>query len=163
MPTGNQVNIEVRGLEELKIKFAKLKRDLSKYMADAAVDATKSVILLPRGGGGGKEHALYPPETAANKAPEPFYIRGVGMQYKKGNSYKSEKLGSSFIVKKVGYGARIGNNASYAPYVIGDNQSRRMKEIGWTKLIDVAKENLDKIKKVFQVWIDKALKNDGLK
>lgn len=174
MPSGNNVNIEIKGLEELRAKFAKMKRNLSSTLSAAAQDAAYAVILKPRGSG--DNNPLYPPETAANKAgrvypdgrPMGYYVRGRGW-YAPGRagSYKliggSEKMGSAFTVKRIGYGAVIGNTASYAPHVIGENQASRMKQIGWKSLLAVAQESVEKIKKVFDVWVNKALKDSGLK
>lgn len=159
MPTNNNINIQINGLAELQTKFTVLKRDLSKYMSDAADDAARSVILKPRGG----DQPLYPPMTAANQAPTPYYIRGRGTQYKNVNDNKSQRLGTKFVVTKIGYGAVVGTNVTYAPYVIGEDQSSAMKNIGWKQLIEAAKESIGKITNVFQVWVDKALRNSKLK
>lgn len=151
-----EINVQVKGLEELKAKLSKVGKKLSSYMSSAAVEASKDLL---------KHEGLqkYPPMTDANRAPEPYYIRGVGMQYKSHNDYRSEKLGASFTVTKIGYGARIGNNASYAPYVVGEKQSNVMKNIGWLNIFEFVKEQMGAIKKTFDAWVAKALKDSQLK
>lgn len=151
------LNIEIRGLKELQAKMKKLGLKLSDYMANAAVEASKELIAV-------EGLQKYPPATAANFAPVPYYIRGVGMQYSaNSNDGKSEKLGSRFVVKKIGYGAVIGNTASYAPYVIGANQARRMETIGWKNILKWAASQVNNIKRTFDGWVNKALKDSGLK
>ena len=150
------LNIEIRGLNELRAKMKKLGLKLSDYMSSAAVEASKDLLNT-------EGLQRYPPETQANLPPPPYYIRGVGMQYATKNNYKSEKMGASFTVKKIGYGAVIGNTASYAPHVIGANQSGRMKKIGWKNIIEWAASQVNNIKKTFDGWVAKALRDSGLK
>ena len=150
------LNIEIRGLDELRAKMKRLGLKLSDYMSNAAVEASKDLLSA-------EGLQKYPPATSANQPPPPYYIRGVGMQYASKNDYKSEKLGASFTVKKIGYGAVIGNTASYAPHVIGANQSGRMKKIGWKNIVEWAASQVNNIKKIFDGWVAKALRDSGLK
>ena len=151
------IQINFFGLDVLEKRLKEVGTKLSKYLSQAAVEAAKNEILATEG------LKKYPPATEANQPPTPYYIRGRGTQYKSKNNGKSEKLGSRFTVNKVPYGARIGNNASYARYVVGEDQSHVMKEIGWRKLKDVAKDKRKEIKQVFTAWINKALRDSGLK
>ena len=151
------IQINYVGLDEIASKLKAVGTKLSKYLSQAAVEVSKNEILATEG------LKKYPPETAANQPPTPYYIRGHGTQYKSKNNGKSKNLGSRFTINRVPYGARIGNNASYAPHVIGENQARAMDKIGWRKLKDVAGEKVDKIKSTFTAWINKAMRDSGLK
>jgi len=161
MPQGNAVEIEIKGLTELDNKLKRLGKGLKGYMENAAVDSGKFLFISDKG------QKTYPPSTAANQPPTPYYIRGTGMQRAgrikpEYNDGKSERLGSQFHVDKVSYGARISNRASYAKYVIGNEQSQAMAKIGWKKLPEFAKSKIGDIKKIFDGWIKKAIKDAGL-
>lgn len=149
------LNIQVKGLTEIEAKLKAVGKKLSSYMSAAAMEASKDLLAH-------EGLQKYPPETDANKPPTPYYVRGYGMQYKSKMVYKSEKLGASFTTKKISYGARIGNNASYAPYVIGNQQARHMKRIGWLNIFEFAKSQTGNIKKTFDSWVKKAIKDSRL-
>jgi hypothetical protein len=169
------INISFRGLNELNAKLNKLGKSLEKYLSSGAQQAGKEIV---------KTEGLqkYPPTTESNqpgryslvnKKPMGYYTRGKGWNYplvKNGNvvGYKntksSENYGKQFHVDKVPYGARIGNRASYAPYLTDEkDQSKYMASRGWRKLKDVANEKIEQIKQTLQTWIDKALKDSQFK
>jgi hypothetical protein len=58
---------------------------------------------------------------------------------------------------------KIGNIASYAEHVHGDKQAKHMAAIGWRKLWDVAKDKTKRITRIYNAWVDRALKLAGLK
>lgn len=161
----NPIEIETKDLNLLMSRMNKFKGAIARYMSAMAHEAGQHVI---------KQKGLmrYPPSTEANKPGRyslkthramPYYIRGRGMQYKSGNNYKSERYGTQFYVKREGDHAIIGNRASYAKYLASeDEQSEVMAKYGWRKLIDVAKEQMPAIKKIFDKWVQKALKEVGL-
>lgn len=152
----NVIEIEVRGVEKLVQALDRAPDVIRANMAAAAKEAGSEIINT-------EGLKVYPPETDANKPPEPYYIRGVGMQRVSGNNFKSEKYGSKFYVKTEGYGAIIGNSASYAKYLADEeDQATHMAKIGWRKLIDVARDKMQKIKKIFQAWVDKTIRDLGL-
>lgn len=152
----SDVSVEIRGLKELDARLKKLGVSLNKYASQGMVQASKDVL---------KTQGLqkYPPITEANQPPTPWYLRGVGMQYKNRNDGKSERYGTQWHTEKVSWGAKVGNRASYAPYLAGDEQARAMGVIGWRKLKDVVKERTPKIKSTLDAWIKKAMKDAGLK
>lgn len=152
----NDVSIEIKGIRELDARLKKLGVSLNKYASQGMVQASKDVL---------KTQGLqkYPPITEANQPPTPWYLRGVGMQYKNRNDGKSERYGTQWHTDKVSWGAKVGNRASYAPFLTGDKQARAMAAIGWRKLTDVAKELTPKIKSTLDAWIKKAMKDAGLK
>jgi hypothetical protein len=136
-------------------KFPKL---ATRYLQAAGVEAHKRVILQTPG-------IKYPPMTDANRPPVPYYIRGRGTQTAHGNLGNSERLGTQWYTKPAGTGTWIGNRASYAQYVHGDEdeQAKAMAAIGWKRLIDVINARMPEIVKVYQAWVNKLLVACGLK
>lgn len=152
----NRIDIEVRGADKLARAFDEMPQKIIENMRAAAKEAGAEIINT-------RGLKVYPPLTDANKPPTPYYIRGRGMQYKTRNSGKSEKYGTRFYVRARGYGAVIGNTASYAKYLADEKlQARHMAKIGWRKLIDVAKEKIEAVRKIFQDWVDKTIRDLGL-
>lgn len=157
------VQVKVTGLEELKRKYKFAADNADKYMSAAGKEVVERYILPVKG------IKQYPPATSANKPPTPYYIRGRGMQRAgrrkaEYNDNRSERYGTRWFVKRVPYGVRVGNSASYAPYLTGaSKQSRAMAKIGWRKLVDVANQNMSKITATFQAWVEKLHKDAGLR
>ena len=85
----------------------------------------------------------YPPETAANRPPAPFYIRGRGTQLVSGgNTGKSEQLLQRWkIRRKTADKVQITNNASYAGFVIGEDQTGFHRARGWPNVPDYLEDN----------------------
>jgi len=154
----DSIRIQVEGLDELQKALNKFPTKTQKYLQSAANEAIKRVVLPTQG------LQKYPPMTAANAPPEPYYIRGRGTQTLKGNRGNSQRLGTQWYTKAQGTGTWIGNRATYAPFVHGeDDQAKAMERIGWRKLIDVINDKMPSIVKVYQAWVDKLLKGCGLK
>lgn len=106
----------------------------------------------------------YPPATAANQPPTPYYQRGVGTVYKGGTRHTSQRYGSRWKIKSRGYTTVATNTATYAKYLVGDDdQAKAMAKIGWRKLGDVSKEKRTTINSIMKKWIRKGLKELGLK
>ncbi len=152
--------IEVKGID----KIVKSLKDLSSHeflkriLSQAGDDAAKDILRT-------EGLQKYPPATAANAPPEPYYIRGRGMQYKTYNDMRSERYGTKFYVTNTidGYGTIIGNSASYAKYLADEKlQAAHMSRIGWRKLIDVAREKLPEIRRIYDKWIQYAINKLGL-
>ena len=151
-----KIEIVVEGLDKLKRGMAQFPREIARNMSQAAHEVGDKIIKT-------KGLANYPPETAANKPPTPYYQRGFGMIYKNSTKGTSENYGEQFYVKREGQSTMIDNRASYAKYLTGkDDQARAMARIGWRKLIDVAKEKVSIIKRIYQAWIDKTIRDLGL-
>ena len=149
------INIKITGLDVLQAALGKFPNeikaelgDLSKAVADLILDETGL--------------RAYPPETAANLPPTPFYIRERGLETASGNKGNSERYGTLFYVKTSGYTTTIGNRASYAKYLGGEEQAAAMARIGWRKLFDVAAEKLDAITALYQRGIDRLIVKLGL-
>ena len=150
------VQIEVEGLDKIQKALKKMPDKVKKYMGQAGHEAANRVILPEKG------LQEYPPETDANRPPTPYYIRGVGMETAKGNYHNSENLGKQWYTKRDGIDMEIGNRASYAKWVHGDEQAEAMGRIGWKQLFKTAKEKVGGIKKVYDAWVAKAIKDLGL-
>jgi hypothetical protein len=152
------IKVEVEGLEELQRAIERFPREVEKYLGAAGLQAANKVVLPTEG------LKKYPPATGANAPPPPYYIRGRGTQYASGrNSGKSERYGTRWYAKRNGYGTEIGNTASYARWLAGDEQARHMAPKGWRKLTEVVEEKMPEIIKVYQAWVDKLLVAVGLK
>jgi len=102
--------------------------------------------------------AAYPPETAANRPPVPFYIRGVGTQTAAGNLHNSERLGEHWTVTHQGNVTTVGNiGVSYADKIHGDFQPPNIARIGWRKLSAAAEESEQEIAKIYEALVVEAI------
>ena len=73
-----RLHIKINGLDRLRNIFGQFPAESKRYLDAAGKEAGEEVVNtvgLRR----------YPPATAANAPPTPYYIRGRGMQYKHGN------------------------------------------------------------------------------
>jgi len=150
------IKIEVEGDKKIIAALTKFPKEISKYLGHAGEDATKNVLFKTKG------LLPYPGLTAANKPPEPYYERGVGTHYKSGIRATSEDLGSQWYTKTKSFATEIGNRASYAKWVHGEEQAHFMGPKGWRKLTDVVREKMSDIVKVYQAWVDKLIRDLGL-
>jgi len=152
------IHIEIKGIEKLMAALNRFPQKIQSYMGQAGHEAANRVILPTEG------LKKYPPETAANQPPSPFYIRGKGTQTKSRNYFNSENLGKQWYEQRSGMDMRIGNRASYARYVHGEEQAKAMTMKGkkWKQLFKTAKEKVGDIKKVYDAWVAKAIRDLGL-
>lgn len=141
-------SFEIKGLDALLRKFKLLKPKLETYVTTATEESANYILDNTVG------LRLYPPETAANRPPTPYYIRGVGTQYKSRNDYRSQQLGSRWVLKKSYMATEVSNTATYSPYVHGDRQAARMAKIGWVKTSTA----FSKAKPIILRRIDEAVK-----
>ena len=149
--------IEIHGLDRLQAAFEKFPQRVVRNLTQAAHESATDHILPTVG----LQH--YPPETAANRPPTPYYIRGTGTQTSAWhNTLKSQNLGKQWHVRRFGVGAKIGNRASYSEHVHGEKQAGHMAKIGWRKLFEVAKEKVPAIQKVYNNWVAKTLRDLGI-
>jgi hypothetical protein len=155
------ITIQVNGLEEVKKHLGDLTADLEDALQAAGEEAANRIILPTEG------LQRYPPETAANMPPTPFYIRGRGMQrggvrIAEYNDMRSERLGTRWIVERwEKFAVKIGNSASYAFAVHGAEQAAFMAVKGWRMLYDVAEEKRTEITEVYQAWVDRLIRRMG--
>lgn len=156
------ITIRVDGLDRVMESLDRLSDSVKRDITAAGQEAATEILDSPG-------IRLYPPETEANRPPTPYYIRGRGTQragrrIPEYNDLKSEKLGTQWYVS-ADYGRMqtvIGNRASYAPYVHGAEQARHMATKGWRKLLDVAMEKIEWITEIYQAWIDRIIRTNGL-
>jgi hypothetical protein len=155
----SNITIKIEHAEELTAAFRQFPEQANKYLAQAGKEAGSRIILPTEG------LKRYPSATGANSPPTPYYVRGVGMQYMRGNNNKSERYGTKFYVSSTRPGVtEIGNVASYAPYLADEElQAQAMGAKGWRKLQEVAEEKIDEITEVYNLWVEKLIKDIGLK
>lgn len=150
------IRIEVLNADKVAEALRKFPRQATRYFESAGREAGEEIVNT-------RGLRSYPPATAANQPPTPYYIRGRGTQYKARNDMRSERYGTQFFVKAERYTTTIGNRASYARWLAGQEQARAMADIGWRKLFDVATEKVSKITGIYNAWVDKLLRDVGLK
>ncbi len=172
-----QVELDKATLARLDAAFRRFGSQAEKYMGAAGREIAEDIILPTEG------LRKYPPADAAN-APGRFkevtfstgrtvtfrmgyYVRGKGMyQPIRGGGYKlskgSERYGTQFYTKANQATITIGNRASYARYLGGENQAGHMGARGWRRLIDVANEKITTITDRYRRWVDKLLRDVGL-
>ena len=150
------IHIDVKNVDKILKKFDRVKDVLPKYV-EAANKQSASEILKTQG------LKKYPPATAANKPPVPYYIRGRGTQTASGNKLNSERLGTKWKTVPYGHlGMKISNPVTYAHNVHGETQPWFMKRIGWRKLLEVAKEKVGIIAGIYDRWVAKLIRDSGL-
>jgi hypothetical protein len=150
------IKISVEGLDRVLKAFGVLPKEIETAVKQAGEESAKEIIET-------QGLQKYPPMTAANQPPAPYYVRGKGTQTKRGNLGNSERFGTQFYVEAKPWATKIGNNASYARYLTDEkDQARAMQRIGWKKLIDVARDKKGRIQRVYQAWIDRAISRLGL-
>lgn len=168
------LTVKVKGLKELETAMQRAPVAIQNALRDSAT-LVGDHILNTRG------LRQYPPEGPGNRPPVPYWKRGVGREVSAGrkkqgaggrvratrNLHNSEKLGSRFyslgeIASPTSLVVRIGNVASYAPYVVGERQSRVMAKIGWKKLSDVARAKLNSVGRIFEAVLKDTFKRIGL-
>lgn len=147
--------IVITGLEETISKLKRFPVQLREAMGGAGAESAEEILDT-------EGLRNYPPSTAANEPPTPYYIRGQGTQYANSNKGNSERYGTKFATETRGYSTVIGNTASYSKYLAGDEQAEAMARIGWRKLFDVAKDKLPTIQLIYTRWLDRAKKQAGL-
>ena len=149
------LQISIRGLAELQTKLAALPAQLQRYLSAAGNEAGHEVIST-------EGLQRYPPATAANAPPTPYYVRGRGTQLKSRNLGESQRYGTQWYIQVQGMRTVLGNRAGYAEWLASEHQARAMAKIGWRKLFDVAKEKVARITAIYEAWTTKGIKDQGL-
>ncbi len=149
------IEVHVDGLEKLVAGMDRFGREIATDIGAAGEEAADEILDTTG-------LRRYPDATAANAPPTPYYIRGRGTQTAHGNLGNSERYGTQFYVRRESFTTIVGNRASYAEHLAGEQQARAMGRIGWRKLIDVAREKLPQIERIYQGWIDRLIARLGL-
>lgn len=169
MPDQPFIHIKVTGVEKLQAALQKFPRQIAKYLGNAGREAAIKYIFSTRG---------------IKARPEPFYLsrtevygepfqsdkqrrwffaalrnKKIEVPYRRGQSPGSEKSEQKWYAKSEGYNTKIGNIASYAMYLHGDEQSKYMVRKGWRKLLEVAQEKISDITRVYQLYVDKLIRD----
>lgn len=150
------LKITIEGADKIVAGLTKFPQEIQQNFKMAGDEAATEVIMT-------EGLKVYPPKTAANAPPTPYYIRGTGTQLKSRNMGNSEDYKAQFYAKHTSGGTIIGNRTSYAKYLAGEkDQAKVMEKYGWRKLIDVAREKLDKIKVIYNKWAQYTIDKLGL-
>lgn len=149
------ISFEIKGLDKLLTALRKFPDATQKALQEAGKESAE-VVLEEKG------LRQYPPETPANLPPTPYYVRRRGTQYANYLAPTSENLGKKWYVKPDKLGVKIGNPASYAKWVHGDEQANAMAKIGWRKLKEVGQKKVPAIQKIYQSAIDYVIRKLGL-
>lgn len=151
------LTVRIDGIEAVIKTLNGITADLEDTVQAAGEEAAKVIL-------GTEGLQSYPPMTHANQPPTPYYIRGRGMQVggvrvPEYNTGSSERLGTRWVVDRAGrLNVRIGNAASYAPFVHGLEQAVFMQIHGWRELADVATERERDIQEIYQAWLDRLVR-----
>lgn len=150
------IEVEVEGLDRIIEAMKRFPKVVTKNMAAAGLESL-NVILDTQG------LRQYPPETAANRPPTPYYKRGVGMQYKDRNTGSSERYSTKWRTEVEAYIAKATNIASYAKYLADEaEQVFWARTYGWRILVRVAREKLSQIIGIYDSWVKKTIEELGL-
>lgn len=150
------LDIRVKGMDKVQKALRKFPEEVQSNLDGAGREAGEEVLNT-------EGLRQYPPATAANTPPPPYYIRGRGTQYQSYNTGSSERYGTQFFVDAQGLRTTIGNRASYAQWLTDeDRQARAMAEIGWRKLVDVAREKSERVIQIFEGWVGRTIQRLGL-
>ena len=156
----SSVQIQIRGLDEFRARILN------------AVPGIKSGVKAATVHIEGKAK-VYPPATLANQPKlyqsgswNTWYERGWGSKWalaggawhgKKSSEQLQQRWATRF--ENDGLTGIVGNNASYATYVMGEreDQAKALKNIGWKSIEDIADEERDTVLNFIKEHIDKAL------
>ncbi len=147
------LEVELKGLDKLNRAMKKFPKTVIKNFGRAGQEVSDDIILSTEG------LRNYPPLSAANVPPTPYYIRGRGTQTATRNYEESEVLGKNWVVSAKGHQTRISNATPYARWLHGEEQAGAMAEIGWKKLHDTAKKKIKQITRIYQAWVNKTLRD----
>ncbi len=151
-------NVELRGFEEVQAMIGRLTN------LKPAVNALHAGAVHVKG-----KIAQYPPSSPANSPgpyPKRWYQRGYGPRWARkrrtgvGGRRTSETLGRRWTVEARDGGLTqvVGNNASYAPYVHGDeDQAGFHAARGWKTVGQVAEEESETVVQFVADEIEKAI------
>jgi hypothetical protein len=135
-------NLVVQWVKKTKMRFAR-DADQEATVAVKELDRKTAKLFVD-------EMAKYPPLTAGNKPPTPYWERGKGrVTAKPGYNPPSQRLTQSWVTREEADSAfAVYTNVTYAPYVVGDkagpkpHQASFHSDNGWRDTQEV----LDQIK-----------------
>jgi hypothetical protein len=169
-------DLMVNGLDKLTKSFDRYPAEIGAQMKLAGIDASKLILQT-------KGLRLYPEKTernqpgrvkavtfASGKTAEfrtSYYQRSYGtMTPVRGGGYKligaSERFGTKWYTKQKGMDTVVGNNASYAAFLSGNNQVAWAAQVGWRKLREVADQKMTQIRAIYAQHISLVTRKLGL-
>lgn len=133
----DRMSLRLEGVDELQRKLGTLVT--ARVLRESLRSAGETIKT---------EASQYPPETAANRPPYPYYQRGLGTWTSRARVRKvSENLSKQWRVKVSGAkSVTISNKASYAEFVHGVKQALFHRQRGWKRLKPTAKRLMPKIR-----------------
>lgn len=166
------IKVEIKGAKELEKAIKRFPVEAKKYLGQAGKEAADRVVLKTPGLGGAGEKTYPPGGPGAPQAPywtdkqRRFFFAAlrdgrIEVPYRRGGT-GSERYGTQWYTEPVEYGTKIGNRTRYGHWLGGEDQSQYMANRGWRKLKEATEEQLDKITKVYQAWVDKLIRAVGL-
>ena len=166
------IHIEVQGIDKIQKALERFPRQIARYLGMAGQEAAGRVIFPTVG------IKRYPPRKSisrrevygqsfeSEKQRRWFFAAlkegRIDVPYRRGQSPGSERLCTQWYATVKGFSTEIGNRASYASLVVGEEQSRMMAARGWRRLVDVVSEEMRRITAVYQAWVDKLIRDLGL-
>jgi len=97
----------------------------------------------------------YPPESEANRPPEPYYQRLVGTVTNNGIRRTSQQMRDKWYVKSDKREVSLNNRATYSGFVQGLNQARFHGQRGWKIAHRRAEQMLGKLEDIFRFEFEK--------
>lgn len=161
------LTIEIHGLTELGVALGRYPKQSARHLRAAAVESGKQIYTQV----GLKK---YPRNMRLAQFPNGFrsekqrrfvmmLISRGKVPYRRGQALNSEKYGSQWYAEPYGLiGAKVGNRASYAKWLGGNDPSGYMQQRGWRRLYDVAHEQMPAVQKIYNAWIKKLIRACGL-
>jgi hypothetical protein len=143
------ISLKLKGINELRDAFGRFTEDGLKHLNAAGLQAINDVVLREEGTPGN-----YPPYSS------PYYVRGQDPRSEKLGTRYGDSTTKAYTKGEVAY---LTAQASYASYVIGDPPAKQNARVGWKSLFQVAKSKLAEITEVYQKWVDRAIREAGLK
>ena len=162
--------IEIKN-EKILAAFKNYPKQLGIYVARAGQEAAYEILKTP----GLKSYPRDIPRAPqaqywTEKQRKHFFWllkRGdIEVPYRRGLSRKSERYGTQYYIDRdlTKLEIKIGNRASYAKYLAGDDsqQSKYMAARGWLQLYKTARSKENRIIMIYNAWINKLLKDLNL-
>ena len=155
------VVVSVDGLEEIQAKLQRLPPEV----ADMGVDeANKYLLNILR---------QYPPRNYVTRAAAygvtffttrqrrwffaALHSGAINVPYR-----RTQGMGRNWRIEGSGATSFLANDAPGVSYVIGDNQSRHERMVGWKKVGETVKEHTARIVRAFDGAVKKAIRRLGL-
>ena len=182
------IRILVEGADKLSQALKQFPRETKRYIQAAGKEAASEVLntqglqRYPPATEANQPGRI----SIATQEPMGYYQRGKGWWYpvmRKSEGYTgiarnttrtirratgvagyrlqptSERYGTQFYTKADGYATEIGNRASYARWLAGDDQAQLSAARGWRRLLDVVQKKLPRIMEIYDGWVAKLIKD----